>query len=328
MRSAASGSPGSGRASVEDVGCRTLYTSQVYFLRHPGLGSPRRPVKGRPLRSLRDVPHELAYAKLNLVLHVGRPRDDGLHSLCSLIASIDLADEVSAEPKESGADSVDCDAVPDDNLAALALAEFRSRAGRELPPLAVTIDKRIPVAAGLGGGSADAAATLRIANELAGRPLGHEELLRLAADLGSDVPGQLEPGHALIQGVGDRVEPLDLPPLTAVLIPDTEGLSTAAVYAELDRLDGTRHRLDPERLRELADATPAELAAALENDLQRAALSLRPDLQDQLDGLTDAGALGAAVSGSGPTCFGVFADRAAAEGAANELPGALVAELR
>jgi 4-diphosphocytidyl-2-C-methyl-D-erythritol kinase len=192
----------------------------------------------------------------------------------------------------------------------------------------VTIDKRIPVAAGLGGGSADAAATLRIANELAGRPLGREELLRLAADLGSDVPGQLEPGHALIQGVGDRVEPVGLPPLAAVLIPDTEGLSTAAVYAELDRLDGTRHRLDPEPLRELADATPAEVADALENDLQKAALSLRPDLQDRLDGLTDAGALGAAVSGSGPTCFGLFADRAAAERATGELPGALVAELR
>jgi 4-diphosphocytidyl-2-C-methyl-D-erythritol kinase len=270
---------------------------------------------------------ELAYAKLNLILHVGRPRNDGLHPLCSLVASIDLADEVTAEPKESGADTVECEGVPQDNLATRALAEFRSRAGSDLPPLHVTIEKRVPIAAGLGGGSGDAAATLRIANRLAGEPLGAEELLRLAAGLGSDVPAQLDPRHALVQGAGERIEPVELPPVAAVLIPDDEGLSTAAVYSELDRLDGTRATLDPGPLRALA-RDPARLAAALENDLQRAALSLRPDLQDRLEALTAAGALGAAVSGSGPTCFGLFADRASAERAAEDLPGALVTQLR
>jgi 4-diphosphocytidyl-2-C-methyl-D-erythritol kinase len=274
------------------------------------------------------VPRELAYAKLNLVLHVGPLRDDGLHPLCSLVASIDLADMVTAEPAESGADTVDCAGVPGDNLAAQALAEFRSRAGRDLPPLAVKIDKRIPVAAGLGGGSADAAAVLRIANELAHNPLGREDLVRLAADLGSDVPAQLVPGHALVEGAGERVEPVTLPPLTAVLIPDSDGLSTAAVYAEVDRLEGTRDRLDPAPLLTATAAGPEALAATLDNDLQRAALSLRPDLQDRLDALTAAGALGAAVSGSGPTCFGLFADRAAADQAASALPGALVSNLR
>ena len=271
---------------------------------------------------------ELAYAKLNLVLHVGHPREDGLHPICSLVASIDLADEVTAEPRDSGGDSVDCAGVPGHNLAARALAEFRARAGKELPPLAVTIDKRIPVSAGLGGGSADAAATLRIANELAGNPLEREELLRLAADLGSDVPAQLEPRHALVQGTGERIERVDLPLLTAVLVPDTEGLSTAAVYAEVDRLDGTRGRLDPTPLVAAAEAGPEALAAALDNDLQHAALSLRPDLEDRLEALRAAGALGVAVSGSGPTCFGLFAGRAAAEDAAQALPGALVSDLR
>ena len=271
---------------------------------------------------------ERAYAKLNLVLHVGRPRDDGMHPVCSLVASIDLADEVRAEPKESGADTVECEGVPGDNLAARALAEFRSRTGKKLPPLAITIRKRVPVAAGLGGGSADAAATLRIANELAGQPLGRQELLRIAADLGSDVPSQLDPGHALVQGAGERIERVRLPPLAAVLIPDEAGLSTAAVYAELDRLDGGREALDPAPLQRLTESSPDELPVALENDLQRAALSLRPDLQDRLDALAAAGALGAAVSGSGPTCFGLFADRAAAERAAERLPGALVTELR
>jgi 4-diphosphocytidyl-2-C-methyl-D-erythritol kinase len=218
--------------------------------------------------------------------------------------------------------------VPGDNLAARALAEFRSRAGKELPPLAVTIHKRVPVAAGLGGGSADAAATLRIANELAGEPLTAEELLRLAADLGSDVPAMLEPGHTLVQGTGERLEPVSLPSLVAVLMPDEDGLSTAAVYAELDRLDAGREHLDPDPLHELTGAGPEDLCAAVENDLQHAALSLRPDLRERLDALTAAGALGAAVSGSGPTCFGLFAERADAERAAERLPGALVTQLR
>jgi 4-diphosphocytidyl-2-C-methyl-D-erythritol kinase len=271
---------------------------------------------------------EPAYAKLNLVLHVGRPRADGMHPVCSLIASIDLADEVAAEPRESGEDTIDCEGVPGHNIAARALAEFRALAGRELPPLAVTIHKRIPVAAGLGGGSADAAATLRIANRLAGDPLSAEELRRLAAGLGSDVPAMLQPGHALVEGSGERVESVALPPLVAVLIPDRDGLSTGAVYAELDRLDGSRERLDRAPLDELTTATAESLAVAIENDLQRAALSLRPDLQERLDALGRAGALGVAVSGSGPTCFGLFADRAAAERAAQQLPGALVTALR
>jgi 4-diphosphocytidyl-2-C-methyl-D-erythritol kinase len=271
---------------------------------------------------------EHAYAKLNLVLHVGAPREDGLHPICSLIASIDLADQLTAEPSESGGDSVDCRGVPGDNLAGRALAEFRSRAGADLPPLALKIEKRIPVAAGLGGGSADAAAALRIANELAGGPLSREELVRLATDLGCDVPSQLDPQHALVQGVGERIEPLELPALAAVLIPDPAGLSTGAVYAELDRMGATRDRLDPEPLRRLATAGPADLAAGLENDLQQAALSLRPDLSARLESLRAAGALGAAISGSGPTCFGLFTDRATAEEAAASIPGALVTELR
>lgn len=271
---------------------------------------------------------ELAYAKLNLVLHVDPPREDGMHPVCSLMASIDLADELTATPRESGPDSVICAGVRGRNLAARALADFRSRAGRELPPLEIRIDKRIPVAAGLGGGSADAAATLRIANELAGGPLTGQELLRLAADLGSDVPSQLDPRHALVQGVGEQVEPVELPPLSAVLVPHDDGLSTAHVYAELDRIGGAREGLDPEPLRALAGAGPAELAAGLSNDLQPAALSLRPGLKATLERLRSEGALGAAVSGSGPTCFGLFDDASAASAAAASIRGALATRLR
>ncbi|MET0973337.1 MAG: 4-(cytidine 5'-diphospho)-2-C-methyl-D-erythritol kinase [Thermoleophilaceae bacterium] len=271
---------------------------------------------------------ELAYAKLNLVLHVGPPREDGMHPICSLMASIDLADELTATPRESGSDSVVCPGVPGHNLAERALSDCRSRAGRVLPPLELTIDKRIPVAAGLGGGSADAAAALRIAYELAGVALTQQELFGLAADLGSDVPSQLDPRHALVQGVGEQVAPVELPPLNVVLVPDPEGLSTAEVYAELDRLGGTRERLDPEPLRTLATAGPAELAAGLSNDLQPAALSLRPGLTKTLERLRYEGALGAAVSGSGPTCFGLFDDPRAAESAAASIDGALISRLR
>jgi len=269
---------------------------------------------------------ELAYAKLNLVLHVGRPRSDGMHPLCSIVASVELADAVQAEPAEE--DRVDCPGVAGPNLAAAALAAFRRRVP-STPPIAVTVEKRIPVAAGLGGGSADAAAVLRAANRIAGDLLDGDEMRGLAAGLGSDVPSQVEPAHALVRGVGELVERIELPPLPAVVVAQEEGLATADVYAELDRLRGWRDRLDPAPLRALAGANgAARLTAALENDLQPAALALRPDLDGVLDALRETGAAGALVSGSGPTCFGLFEDRSAADAAAAAIPGALVTALR
>ncbi len=275
------------------------------------------------------VVHERAYAKLNLVLQVGRPRSDGMHPLCSLFASIELADELEGCPAELDEDSVECAGVEGENLALGAIGAFRERTGG-LPdgPVRLRIDKHIPVAAGLGGGSADAAAALRIVNRISGLPLDAAALRELAAQLGADVPSQIEPGHALVQGVGEQVEPIALPPLVAVLVPSAAGLRTAEVYAELDRLGGARERLDAESLRELAAGAPDRLGAALENDLERAALALRPELAGTLAQLRSAGALGAAVSGSGPTCFALFADRPAAEAAAAAVPGAIVSPLR
>lgn len=270
---------------------------------------------------------ETAPAKVNLLLHVAPPRGDGLHPLCSLFASIDVADEVVVEPAE--ADSVECPGVPGPNLAERAIAAFRASVATGCPPgVRVRIDKRIPVAAGLGGGSADAAATLRALNELSGRPLSAAALRGLGAGLGADVPSQVEPRHALVTGAGESVEPLDLPEMALVLVPQAEGLSTAAVYAEADRIGATRDTLDPDAARALAARPLADLAQALDNDLQRAALSLRPDLERPLADLRAAGALVALVTGSGPTTFGVFADRAAAERASEAVPGSLVSTLR
>ena len=239
---------------------------------------------------------ERGFAKLNLILHVGRKRVDGLHPLGSVFASIDLCDELQVEPADS--DRVDCPGLDGPNLAAAAVVAFRRRVP-ELPPLNIQIDKRIPVAAGLGGGS---------------------------AELGSDVPSQLDPRHALVSGTGEIVEPVELPAFGAVLVPQETGLSTAAVYAEFDRLGGGRRDLDLEALRMLT--REMALLPVLANDLQPAVLALRPELARVLASLRSAGALGALVSGSGPTCFGLFEDGAAAETVAEELDGAVAATLR
>ena len=273
---------------------------------------------------------EKAFAKVNLVLRVGAPREDGLHPLCSLFAALTLADEVRVEVAQ--ADAVICPGVAGDNLAASAIGAFRGVVP-ELPPLRVAIEKRIPVAAGLGGGSADAAAVLRAANRLTGGRLGAAELRDLAGALGSDVPSQVEPCHSLVGGVGERVDPVELPAMNLVLVPQEEGLSTAAVYAELDRMrtqpgapaDGA---LDPEPLRALAAASPEALAAGIANDLEPAAVSLRPELRGALASLRRTGAMAAQVTGSGPTTFGLFATREAAAAAAAQIDGALVTEVR
>jgi 4-diphosphocytidyl-2-C-methyl-D-erythritol kinase len=274
-----------------------------------------------------DPVDELAYAKLNLVLHVGPPQPNGLHAICSIFASLDLADQVQVRPADGPADSVECVGVEGPNLAAAAVEAFRAEVAA-LPPLHVRIDKRIPVSAGLGGGSADAAAALRAANRLTGEPLGADALRTIAATLGSDVPSQVEPGHALVAGTGEIVEPIALPPLAAVLVPQPQGLATADVYAQLDRMEGWREQLDAEVVRAAVDSDPSGWETTFENDLQPAAMALRPELGVAIAGLRATGALVARVSGSGPTCFGLFADRSAAEAIGEAMPGAIVAGLR
>ncbi len=271
---------------------------------------------------------ETAPGKVNLVLRVGEPGPDGLHPLCSLFARLDLADTVTVEPAER--DEVVCPGVDGPNLAGAAVRALREQVA--LPPLRVTIDKRLPVAAGLAGGSADAAATLRAANAVAGSPLDADGLRALARGLGSDVPSQVEPASAVVHGTGERIDPVELAPMGLLLLTDPDGLSTAAVYAELDRLRAGGEApaaagLDPGPLKRLAGWPPAQLATRLGNDLQLAALGLRPELGARLDAVRAAGAHGVLVSGSGPTVFGVFEDGEAARAAAASLPGALVAEV-
>lgn len=259
-----------------------------------------------------------APAKLNLCLYVGQTRDDGLHELRSLFCPLILSDRV--EIGSADADEVVCEGVSGPNLAAVALDALRAR-GWPSPPLRISIEKRIPIAAGLGGGSADAAAVLRLA---AGEVDG---LAALAAGIGADVPSQLDPAFALVAGAGEVVEPLPAPAeFAVVMIPFAPGLSAREVYAEADRIGIGRERRELEliddRLRAAtaSGASPLDYRELLVNDLQGAALSLRPEIGEALAALEDAGAGAALVAGSGPTAVGLFADIVAADRAAGELP--------
>jgi 4-diphosphocytidyl-2-C-methyl-D-erythritol kinase len=250
---------------------------------------------------------ERAYAKINLCLFLGPTRSDRRHELVTLFDSVELVDELVVRESSAGADLVLCDGVRGPNLVADALTALRA-AGWAPPPLTVTIDKRIPVAAGMGGGSADAAAMLRCAPRLA--PVSRVALAEIAAGLGADVPGQLRPGPSLGTGAGELIEPLaPLAPYGMLVIPRRFALSTPDVYREADRLGLPRSR---ERLAALhgsltAAIPPGPTPELIVNDLQPAALSLAPQIGDALDAARHAGADHAIVCGSGPTVIGIFA---------------------
>ena len=258
-----------------------------------------------------------APGKVNLCLFVGAPRADGLHPLVSVVQPVSLADELTLEPAPAGTreDEVVCPGIEGPNLAARALAAFRAATGWDAAPQRLTIDKRVPVAAGMGGGSGDAAAALRLAAHAAGGA-PRELLLELAAALGGDVPSQVEPGRTLMTGAGERVRRLRDPAgLALVVLPSPHALSTPAVYRAFDALGSTRDEDELGRLEAQADRLPVH------NDLQDAARRLCPAIGDALAAVAATGAGHTLVSGSGPTVFGTFEgagalDRARAAAAA------------
>jgi 4-diphosphocytidyl-2-C-methyl-D-erythritol kinase len=258
-------------------------------------------------------------AKVNLSLAVGGAGTDGYHRLATVYHAIGLYDEVVVRPAARTAitvsgSGVDLDAVPTDesNLALRAVRALADHVGRELV-VSVHVHKNIPVAGGLAGGSTDAAATLLALDALFELGLSKPELMRVAAGLGSDVPFCLVGGTAVGTGRGELVAPV----MTRgtywwAVVPGQGGLSTPAVYAEFDRLTGDGEVPEPEvpdaLLTALLGADADAVGAALGNDLQPAALSLRPSLTIPLESGVDAGALGALVSGSGPTTVFLCAD--------------------
>jgi 4-diphosphocytidyl-2-C-methyl-D-erythritol kinase len=285
---------------------------------------------GRPVRQLRvETP-----AKLNLALGVGPVRADGYHELATLFYALDLTDTLDAVlVHDPGGDSgapvsltvpsgqPNAEPLPTDerNLAVAACLLLRRRYGVR-QGIHLRLDKRIPVSGGLAGGSADAAAALVAANALWRLGLDAGELASLGAELGSDVPFALTGGAAIGHGRGEQVTPV---PAGArqdfVLVCADQGLSTPAVYREFDRMraDGSAapgaQEVPVALLDALAAGDVAGIAATVHNDLQQAAVALRPELGEILaDGL-DAGARAVLVSGSGPTCALLAHDRAHAE---------------
>jgi 4-diphosphocytidyl-2-C-methyl-D-erythritol kinase len=206
-------------------------------------------------------------------------------------------------------DEVVCAGIDQLNIVTQTLDGLRAGGWRG-PPVRVVIDKRIPVAGGMGGGSADAAAILRLAPALA--PVSEAAVRALAASLGSDVPSQLLPGVSIGTGAGEIVAPVEpLAPHAFVIVPQRFGLSTVDVYREADRLGIPRDAADlAVRAGELRDALRSEggwpTERLLVNDLEPAALSLRPEIAGAIDAVRRAGAEHAMVSGSGPTVFGLF----------------------
>lgn len=252
----------------------------------------------------------LAPGKINLALYLGKLRADGLHELVTVTESLSLADELTLEPAPEGSssDEVICPGVEGPNLAAAALATFRATTGWDAPSQRITIEKRVPVAAGMGGGSADAAAVLRLCVVASGIDPGRESLLELAFGLGSDVPSQLEPGLALVTDGGRHVEQLPPPPEHGVLVvPLERQLATAEVFARADRLGLPRASGVLRDLREelRAEFTTGELSSP-SNDLERAALALCPEIEPALAAVQQTGARDVLVSGSGPTVIGIF----------------------
>lgn len=254
-----------------------------------------------------------APAKVNLQLSVGPLRDDGYHDLANVFHAVSLFDEVIAAPAEQlevfvTGDSIEGVPTGPDNLAARAARLLADRIG-VIPAVELRIRKAIPVAGGMAGGSADAAAALVACNELWNADLGREELLDIAAQLGSDVPFSLIGGTAIGMGRGERLTPaLVRGRFYWVFALAEGGLSTPAVYNECDRLRaafdekvGWPHASE-QLMSALATGDAVALGHTLHNDLQPAALALRPSLRRTLNAGRDMGALGSIVSGSGPTC--------------------------
>jgi len=258
-------------------------------------------------------------AKVNLYLRVLRKREDGYHDILSLMQRISLCDEMTFEPTGGGI-AVRCPgtALPEDegNIVYRAAAAFFSRIGTS-QGIEITIRKRIPIAAGLGGGSSNAATTLMTLNEMYGSPMTREELMRIGTGLGADVPFFIFGKTAWASGIGDRFsESSILPTFWFVLIHPGFEISTKLVYQGLN-LGLTKQGINYSIPR---FSTKEDVIGGLTNDLEKVTVKLHPILDEIKALLLSGGARGALMSGSGPTVFGIFTDRESA-GKAEEALG-------
>ena len=271
---------------------------------------------------------EAANAKINLFLHITGQRPDGYHTLQSLVAFADIGDTVTAEPSAMLSLSLDGPfgdvlEVSADNLvlrAALALQDRSFALRGERPGAALLLTKRLPVASGIGGGSADAAATLRVLNRLWGLHLPDDEMETLALSLGADVPVCLGSRARMMSGIGEDLADIPaLPPVWIVMANPLRGLETRGVFAARDQKVISQPLTMPESFATAA-ALAEWLSAKTRNDLSTAARSILPEIGDIETALrTLPGALYTGMSGSGATCFALFAERGPALDAARTL---------
>ncbi len=256
---------------------------------------------------------EFAPAKINLTLHVTGQRADGYHELDSLVAFADVGDHLRADPSDGLGLTVEgpcCEGVPTDDR------NLVIKAARHLNPNGrahLTLTKMLPAAAGIGGGSADAAAALRLLSRFWACPLPQN-----TAILGADVPVCMTAKAQRMQGIGDVLNPVSgLPPLPAVLVNPGVAVSTPKVFMALQ----SKNNLPmPDRIPTFSDAPSAcDWLENCRNDLEAPAISHQPVIQDVLDALSATGARLVRMSGSGATCFGIFATQTAADCAASDL---------
>jgi len=251
-----------------------------------------------------------ARAKINLCLFIGQTRPDGRHEIVTLMDSLTLSDDVRLLAGVAGqsSDEVVCPGLAGENLACAALAAFRARTGWDGPPVRLEIEKRIPIAGGMAGGSADAAAALRLIADAAG--IDDRRMLEdIAVCLGADVPSQIRGGLTLATGEGTRLRPLAIHlAYSVIVLPIDARLSTTDVYAEAERLEIPRDSLGLARsLTRMQAAISADTVLDhISNDLQDAARSLCPAIDESLEAALAAGADHALVSGSGPTVLAIF----------------------
>ena len=263
----------------------------------------------------------IAGAKINLSLRVGPLRDDGYHDVATVLAALALGDNLELEP--AAATRVAAPGLAGgDSLVTRALGMLAARAGHAAG-WRVHIDKHVPVGAGLGGGSADAAAALRLANATLPEPLAPADLTALAAEVGSDVPFFVSGNEtALARGRGELLEPCPVrAPAWVVTAWPGVALSTAEVYARYRPPAGARERVASLAAEPFATENVEQLAGLIENDLGAPAAELCPPVSALRARLLASGALVAAMSGSGSAVFGVFADEDSARAANERLRG-------
>lgn len=284
---------------------------------------------------MRDSTSAKAYAKINWFLDIVGFFPDGYHRVRTLLQSIDLADELFIREKkagEEGEDRLSFRGAPvqlnGENLASSAARVFKKEFSIERDIL-IGIEKKIPIGAGLGGGSADAAAVLSALRDIWDISAPESRFMKAAASLGADVPFGLVGGLVLAEGSGSEIHPLpDVPSQWLLLLEPSFSISTAWAYEEWDRLHGKNSRENPEeksRIESLIDALiegdPAKIAPHLHNNLEEAVLPSCPEIGEMKAALLRAGALGSLMSGSGSVVYGIFSGKEAAERARDVLPG-------